>query len=96
MLVSKLSKKFISFIYFGCLGIKEFYDLSKIKKIELIEFSIKYGFLVFLREDISKIKLKNFQYLCSIEDFFSKSIELLFPQLPNTKIFGTIFTLVRN
>lgn len=66
-------KKFVGFVYFGCCGIKELHNTetdianSNSNTNELLkEFSLKYGILIYLREELAFLKNKSYEYYVSI------------------------------
>ena len=72
MFVSKFGWKFVSFIYLGCLGIKELINIQNTtnQKEIIKEFTLKFGMLVYLKEELNFLKDKNPEYVSSFEDTF--------------------------
>lgn len=97
-LFSKFSSKIISFIYLGCLGIKELKVLDR-RDLELIKtISFKYGMLVYLKEELSFFGQENKQYLSKIEDVYNSFIAVASRAIKcivENKVQDTTFNSVR-
>ncbi len=65
--------KFISFIYLGCLGINELLNKSNNETNEMMKLMLNYGILVYMKEEISRLKNKNQEYISDegIQFFFN-------------------------
>lgn len=70
-LFSKFGTKLISFIYLGCLGIKELMQFDHNDLMLIMTISLKYGMLVYLKEELSFFGQENKQYLSKIEDVYN-------------------------
>lgn len=67
--------KFVAYIYFGCLGIREIFNISDPSQVELIrEFSLKYGMLIYLKEELTFLKKQNSQFVSTAEDIYQTFI----------------------
>ena len=69
--ISNFGKKFVFFIYLGCQGIKEILNIDHSYNIDLLlNFSIKYATLIYLKEESGFLKNNNRQYLSKLEDLY--------------------------
>lgn len=68
ILISSITNKFVSYMYLGCLGIKEIAINLECSKLEyVIDLAYKYGLLVYIREELSYFNGINNQVLLSKE-----------------------------
>ncbi len=63
--INQLIKKYVGFIYYGCCGIKELHNINNFSDT-IKEFSFKYGLLLYLREELSYLKNKSYEYYVNI------------------------------
>lgn len=62
-------------MYLGCLGIKEIVqNKHTLNKEELLQFSIKYAMLLYLKEELTYLKSFNSQYLSRLDDIYHSFI----------------------
>jgi len=72
--MNQLIKKYISFVYYGCLGIKEIIMDKYTPRVEnsIRNISFHYGLLIYLKEELVMLKNnKSFEYFTKIEEFLN-------------------------